>query len=103
MAFTGVFEAPKHMPSQYGLLSVAKPEAGPKEDQWIRGFSQEWCTQYYSAKNIDDTDTTLIDITTNATPTRYDEIKPFFIELLRIQQLLQLIHQEYRGGLLPHR
>jgi hypothetical protein len=91
MAFTGVFEAPKHMPSQYGLLSVAKPEAGPKEDQWIRGFSQEWSTQYYSAKNIDDTDTTLITITSNATPTRYDEIKPFFIEVEDYRSTLGLL------------
>ena len=81
MAFRGVFEAPKIMPSAFGLFDLAKPEAGPKEDQWIRGFSQEWNTQYYSAKNIDDTDTTLIDVTSNATPTRYDEIKPFFIEV----------------------
>lgn len=91
MAFTGVFEAPKHMPSQYGLLSVAKPEKGPKEDQWIRGFSQEWTTQYYSAKNIDDTDTTLITVATNATPTRYDEIKPFFIEVEDYRSTLGLL------------
>ena len=91
MAFTGVFEAPKHMPSQYGLLSVAKPEAGPKEDQWIRGFSQEWSTRYYSAKNIDDTDTTLISVASNATPTRYDEIKPFFIEVEDYRSTLGLL------------
>jgi hypothetical protein len=81
MAFRGVFEAPKITPSAFGLFDLAKPEAGPKEDQWIRGFSQEWNTQYYSAKNIDDTDTTLITVASNATPTRYDEIKPFFIEV----------------------
>jgi hypothetical protein len=91
MAFRGVFEAPKHVPSQYGLFAVAKPEAGPKEDQWIRGFSQEWNTQYFSAKNIDATDTTLISVTSNAAPTRYDEIKPFFIEVEDYRSTLGLL------------
>jgi hypothetical protein len=91
MAFRGVFEAPKHVPSQYGLFAVAKPEAGPKEDQWIRGFSQEWTTRYFSAKNIDDTDTTLIAVASNATPTRYDEIKPFFIEVEDYRSTLGLL------------
>jgi hypothetical protein len=81
MAFKGVFEAPKIMPSAFGLFDLAKPDTRSNEDQWVRGFSQEWNTQYYSAKNIDDTDTTLITIASNATPTRYDEIKPFFIEV----------------------
>jgi len=80
MAFTGIFEAPKIAPSEFGLFTVAKPDTGANEDQWIRGFSQEWDTSIYSAKNWDDTDTTSAVVASNATPTRYTEIKPFFIE-----------------------
>jgi len=80
MAFTGIFEAPKITPSEFGLFTVAKPDTGANEDQWIRGFSQEWDTSIYSAKNWDDTDTTSAVVASNATPTRYTEIKPFFIE-----------------------
>jgi len=80
MAFRGVFEAPKITPSEFGLFTVAKPDTRSNEDQWVRGFSQEWDTDIYSAKNIDDTDTTLITVASNATPARYTEIKPFFIE-----------------------
>jgi hypothetical protein len=80
MAFTGIFEAPKITPSEFGLFTVAKPDTRSNEDQWIRGFSQEWDTDLYSAKNWDDTDTTSATIASNATPTRYTEIKPFFIE-----------------------
>jgi hypothetical protein len=91
MAFTGVFEAPKIMPSAFGLFDVAKPDTRSKEDQWVRGFSQEWNTQYYSAKNMDDTDTTLITVASDATPTRYDEIKPFFIEVEDYRSTLGLL------------
>jgi hypothetical protein len=91
MAFTGVFEAPKIAPSAFGLFDLAKPDTRSKEDQWVRGFSQEWNTQYYSAKNIDDTDTTLITVASNATPTRYDEIKPFFIEVEDYRSTLGLL------------
>jgi hypothetical protein len=80
MAFTGIFEAPKITPSEFGLFTVAKPDTQLKEDQWIRGFSHEWDTSVYSAKNWDDTDTTSAVVASNATPTRYTEIKPFFIE-----------------------
>ena len=80
MAFTGIFEAPKIAPSEFGLFTVAKPDTGANEDQWIRGFSQEWDTSIYSAKNWDDTDTTSAVVASNATPTRYTEINPFFIE-----------------------
>jgi hypothetical protein len=80
MAFTGIFDAPKITPSEFGLFTVANPNTGANEDQWIRGFSQEWDTSIYSAKNWDDTDTTSAVVASNATPTRYTEIKPFFIE-----------------------
>jgi hypothetical protein len=91
MAFTGVFEAPKIIPSAFGLFDLAKPDTRSKEDQWVRGFSQEWNTGIYSAKNWDDTDTTSSTITSNATPTRYDEIKPFFIEVEEYRSTLGLL------------
>ena len=80
MAYTGIFEAPKITPSEFGLFSVVKPDTRSNEDQWIRGFSQEWDTSVYSAKLWDDTDTTSDSVASDATPTRYEEIKPFFIE-----------------------
>lgn len=81
MAFTGVFKAPKINPSDFGLLAVVKPENGPDEDKWIRGFSQEWETTVQYLSNWDDTDTTQGVIVNNATVNYYDEIKPFFIEV----------------------
>lgn len=80
MAFTGIFEAPKINPSEFGLFSVAKPETPSNEDQWVRGFSQEWDTGIRSLVNYDDTDTTTDTLVANANPIRYTEIKPFFIE-----------------------
>jgi hypothetical protein len=83
MAFpaNGVVEAPEISLPKYGIFCVAKPESSVDEDRWIRGFSQEWDSTLYSAKLFDDTDTTSSTLTTNATPTRYAEIKPFFIEV----------------------
>jgi hypothetical protein len=62
---------------------VAKPAPTtlPDEDRWIRTFAQEWDTSIYSAKNWDDTDTTSASIASDATPTRFTQIKPFFIEV----------------------
>jgi hypothetical protein len=82
MAFTktGVVSAPKIVPSAFGLLAVVKPENGPSEDQWIRGFSQEWETELYSATNWDDTDSTDDAVVVAARPNYFDEIKPWFIE-----------------------
>jgi hypothetical protein len=82
MAFpnNGVVEAPLIVPSAFGLLGAIKPENSVDEDQWVRGFSQEWETELYSAKNWDDTDATSATITSDATPLRHERIKPFFIE-----------------------
>ena len=80
MAYTGIFEAPKILPSEFGLFTVAKPDTRANEDQWVRGFSQEWDTGVYSAANYDDTDTTSDSVASDSTPLRYTEIKPFFIE-----------------------
>jgi hypothetical protein len=90
MAFTktGVVTAPKIIPSAFGLLAVVKPENGPDEDQWIRGFSQEWETTLYSATNWDDTDSTDGEVVAAGTPTYYTEIKPFFIEAEELRSTL---------------
>lgn len=82
MAFpkNGVVAAPKIVPSAFGLLAVIKPENSANEDQWARGFSQEWETTLYSATNWDDTDSTDGEVVAVGTPTYYTEIKPFFIE-----------------------
>ena len=82
MAFprNGVVEAPKIVPSAFGLLTVVKPENSADEDHWVRGFSQEWETELYSATNWDDTDSTSDVVVSLGTPNYYDEIKPWFIE-----------------------
>ena len=76
----GVAAAPKIVPSAFGLLAVVKPENAPNEDQWIRGFSQEWETELYSATNWDDTDNTSEEVVIAGAPNRYTLIKPWFIE-----------------------
>jgi hypothetical protein len=91
MAFKGVFEAPMVMGAGFGLLGCVKPDTKSNEDQWVRGFSQYWDSGVYSAKNWDDTDTTSYTIASNATPTRYDEIKPFFIEVEDYRSTLGLL------------
>jgi hypothetical protein len=82
MAFpkNGVVEAPKIVPSAFGILAVVKPENSSDEDQWIRGFSQEYETELYSAKNWDDTDTTSGVVVVAGVPNYFTKIDPFFIE-----------------------
>jgi hypothetical protein len=83
MAFskTGVVSAPAIVPSAFGLLAVVKPENAPGEDQWVRGFAQEWETTVQELKNWDDTDNTNGSVVTGGVINYYDDIKPFFIEL----------------------
>lgn len=83
MAFpkNGVVKAPKIVPADYGLFSVAKPEDSSNEDRWIRGFAQEWETDLYAATLWDATDTTSDAVASSATPAYYTEIDPFFIEV----------------------
>ena len=90
MAFpnNGVVEAPAIVPSAFGLLAVVKPENSAEEDQWVRGFSQEWETTLYSATNWDDTDSTDGEVVAAGTPTYYTEIKPFFIEAEELRSTL---------------
>jgi hypothetical protein len=90
MAFpkNGVVEAPKIVPSAFGLLAVVKPENSANEDMWIRGFSQEYETTVDTLTNWDDTDTSSYVLVNNATVNYYDEIKPFFIELDEVRSTL---------------
>ena len=91
MAFKGVFEAPMVVGASFGLLGCVKPDSKSNEDQWVRGFSQYWDSGVYSAKNWDDTDTTSYTIASDATPTRYLEVKPFFIEVEDYRSTLGLL------------
>jgi hypothetical protein len=76
----GVAEAPKIVPSAFGLLAVVKPENASNENEWTRGFSQEWETELYSATNWDDTDNTDEEVVTAGAPSRFTVVKPWFIE-----------------------
>jgi len=89
MAFSnkGVVSAPLIVPS-YGLLEVAKPENAPSEDQWLRGFAQEWETTVQSLKNWDDTDSTSGAVVSGGVINYYDDIKPFFIEIEEVRSAL---------------
>lgn len=90
MAFskTGVVSAPAVVPSAFGLLAVVKPENAPSEDQWIRGFAQEWETTVQSLTNWDDTDSTSGAVVSSGTINYYDDIKPFFIEIEEVRSAL---------------
>jgi len=76
----GVIEAPKIVPSAFGLLAVVDIQTAD-EDRWIRGFSQEWETDLYALYNVNDTDSTEVQIAGAGNVNYYDEIKPFFIEV----------------------
>lgn len=97
MAFpnTGIVAAPGITPSEFGLFSVAAPENSATEDRWIRGFSQEWETDVRSITNYDDTDTTGSSVVSNATPIKYTEIKPFFIEAEDYRSALGMAQFDY--------
>lgn len=90
MAFpkNGVIEAPKIVPSAFGLLAVVKPKNEPDEDRWIRGFSQEWETDLYYLKNVDDTNLNETTLAGDATVHYYDKIDPFFIEVQETRSTL---------------
>ena len=87
MAFskTGVVSAPAIVPSALGLLAAVKPENAPGEDQWVRGFAQEYETTVQNLKNWDTTDTTFGSVVSAGVINYSDDIKPFFIELEEIR------------------
>lgn len=97
MAFpnTGIVSAPKITPSEFGLFTVARPENSADEDQWIRGFSQEWESDVRSITNYDDTDTTSDSVVSNGSPVKYTEIKPFFIEAEDYRSTLGMAKFDY--------
>ena len=76
----GVIEAPKIIPSAFGLLAVVDSQTA-EEDRWIRGFSQEWETDLYGLYNVDDTNAEETQIAGTGNVNYYDEIKPFFVEV----------------------
>jgi hypothetical protein len=88
MAFTGNIEAPKIVPSAFGLLAVFPPETSVEEDKWVRGFSQDWETTVQNLTNWDDTDSSDYALVSAATVNYYDQIKPFFVELDETQTTL---------------
>ena len=81
MTFSGIFKAPKIVPSQFGLFVVAKPESPESEDKWVRGFSQEWDTRPNYGRNWDETSNTSEVIFSDPASPRFTEHKPFFIEV----------------------
>lgn len=81
MAFTGIFEAPKIVPSAFGLFVVAKPDSPVAEDKWVRGFSQLWETRPNYGRNWDETSSTSEVLFSDAGSPLYTEHKPFFIEV----------------------
>lgn len=76
----GVIEAPKIIPSAFGLLAVVDEQTA-EEDRWIRGFSQEWETDLYGLYNVDDTNIDEVQLAGAGNVNYYDEIKPFFVEV----------------------
>lgn len=93
MAFpkNGVVEASGILPAEYGLFTVVKPSSSTNEDRWIRGFSQERETELYSAKLWDSTDTSSDSVASDSTPTRHEEIDPFFIEVEELVSTMGLL------------
>ena len=81
MAFTGIFDAPKIVPSAFGLFVVAKPNSPVAEDKWVRGFSQLWETRPNYGRNWDETSNTSEVLFSDAGSPLYSEHKPFFIEV----------------------
>jgi hypothetical protein len=72
-------------------LGCVKPDTKSNEDQWVRGFSQYWDSGVYSAKNFNTNNSTSYTIASNATPTRYLEVNPFFIEVEDYRSTLGLL------------
>jgi len=81
MAFNGIFDAPKIVPSKFGLFVVAKPDSPVAEDKWTRGFSQLWETRPNYGRNWDETSNTSEVLFSDANSPLYTEHKPFFIEV----------------------
>ena len=84
MAFRGIFPAPDIEPTEFGLFAVAKPSAPTdekNEDEWTRGFSQEYDTQPSYVRVWDETSSSSYVVSDKHTAPLYREIKPIFIEV----------------------
>ena len=84
MAFRGIFPAPDIEPTEFGLFAVAKPSAPTdekNEDEWTRGFSQEYNTQPSYVRVWDETSSSSYVVSDKHTAPLYQEIKPIFIEV----------------------
>ena len=84
MAFKGVFPAPDVEPAEFGLFAVSKPNSSKdsnSEDQWTRGFSQEYITIPNYVRLWDETSSTSYVVSSNPGSALYKEIKPIFIEV----------------------
>lgn len=84
----GVVEAPKIIPSAFGLLAVVDVENSANEDRWVRGFSQEWESDLYALKINDDTDLNETQIAGAGSVNYYNKIDPFFVEVQETRSTL---------------
>lgn len=80
MAFDGSFDAPKIVPSAFGLFSIFEPRNPEEEEKWVRGFYQQWETTPNYVRNWDETSTTSYVVDSNPGAARYSYHIPFFIE-----------------------
>jgi hypothetical protein len=84
MAFKGIFPAPDVEPAEFGLFAVSKPNSSKdfnSEDQWTRGFSQEYITLPNYVRLWDETSSSSYVVSSNPGSALYTEIKPIFIEV----------------------
>jgi hypothetical protein len=84
MAFKGILPAPAIEPTEFGLFAVAKPtwsDDASYEDEWTRGFSQEYITLPNYVRNWDETSSTSYVVSSNPRSALYKEVKPIFIEV----------------------
>ena len=84
MAFKGIHPAADIEPIEFGLFAVAKPslsEDHANENEWTRGFSQEYITEPNYVRNWDETSTTSYVVSDNPSSKLYQELKPIFIEV----------------------
>ena len=84
MAFKGIHPAADIEPIEFGLFAVAKPslsEDHANENEWTRGFSQEYITEPNYVRNWDETSTTSYVVSDSPSSKLYQELKPIFIEV----------------------
>lgn len=98
MAFRGIYEAPKLVPTPNGILSVARVmthTSAKYDERWVRGFAYEF-DSYATIRllTVDDaavTDGELFDATSSA---NYLDYVPFFIESEIAQSLFGILGED---------